>query len=422
MSDLPDYTKYIVQAPRDAIALTLEYGSLTVQPMLTRPAILDGINVKTKIALVTDYLKQCCIKPPACTVAGPAGTMNSYEGGYMCRALILKNGSGERDLARDCLDHWVTLQKANGSFSQSYYPGLNVSGTHDEVEDLQVDSGTAVLCWAMAEYDNIGGGGGTRYKTVVQKGMAFLKELQTHILNKWGVYLLSNMIKDGIYDDVALYADCGECLLAIKAILDTYGAGLTDSNGSSVATLGNDLYDAIGYYAYAGDGGRYWFTGYPDGQQPLVTFTYKEKLVVCQALTSWAVYVWYHSAYNTKPDYTGPCEKTLDCALCLSHGKWGGFIYSPYYGLKDETLYEYVTYTALMVMSMNAVNASKYANYITAGTNFLKWLHLGDGRCFDFVRPSGELDVGRVLVAGIQAKEEFGWLALNPALALLAGA
>jgi hypothetical protein len=85
-------------------------------------------------------------------------------------------------------------------------------------------------------------------------------------------------------------------------------------------------------------------------------------------------------------------------------------------------LYEYVTYTAMMVMAMDAVNSSKYANYITAGTNFLKWLHLGDGRCFDFVRPSGELDVGRVLVAGIQAKEEFGWLALNPALALLAGA
>jgi hypothetical protein len=47
---------------------------------------------------------------------------------------------------------------------------------------------------------------------------------------------------------------------------------------------------------------------------------------------------------------------------------------------------------------------------------------LDDGRMFDFCRPYGELEVGRVLEAGIAAKEEFGFIGLNSALAILAGA
>jgi len=421
MTDLPDYMKYIVQAPRDSIQVSLQYGDLTVQPMLTRPAILNGIDVKTKNALVTDYLKQCCIKPPGVTVAGPSGTMNSYEGGYYSRALILKNGAGERALAKDCLDEWVLNQSADGSWSQLYYPVRNAAGLHDESEDVQVDSGAAVLVWAMADYDAAVGVGSTIYKTVVQKALSFLKTLQDYYYSVHGKALLSNMVRNGVMDTVALMADCGEVLLAINAALDQYGDTLLTSGGASVKTMGNDLYYALGNFCYSGDLGRYWYTGYPVGSMPLVPFTYKEKLTLTQALTSWAVYAWYHGSHNTGADLTDPCEKTLDLALCLTHGKWGGFLYSPYYALVDETRNEYVSYTAQMVIAMNAVNASKYAQYITSGKNFLKWAALDDGRMFDFVRPYGELEVGRVLEAGIAAREEFGFIGLNSALALLAG-
>jgi hypothetical protein len=422
MTDLPDYTRYISQAPKDQIEVTLEYGDLTVQPMLIRPALLNGTVVKDKIALVTDYLKQCCIKPPYVTVAGPAGTMNSYEGGYIIRALIYKAGAGEVALAKNCLDEWVKLQKTDGSWSQSYYPALNAAGSHDEMQDLQVDSGTALLAWAMAKYDASVGAGSVVYKTPVQKAMGFLRDLQYQAAVAGIPPFLVNMRKGGVYDTVALLGDCGECLMAMKACLDQYGADLTTAAGYSVKTMANDLYEAIGIYGYSNDVGRYWYTGYPVGSQPLVAFTYKEKMTMTQALVSQAMYEWYHSAYNTKPDYTGYCEKCLDLTLCLNHGKWGGFLYSPYYGLEDETKDEFVTYTALMVIAMNAVNATKYADYITAGKDFLKWMHIGGGRVFDFVRPHGECEVGKVLEAGIAAKEEFGWLALNPAQAILAGA
>lgn len=422
MTDLPDYTKYVTQAPRDAIAVTLEYGALTVQPMLIRPTLVDGINVKSKPALSTAYIKQCCIKPPYVTVAGPSGTMNSYEGGYYSRALILKAGAGEVALAKNCLDVWVALQKPNGSWSQLYYPTLNAAGLHDEMADLQVDSGTAALIWAMADYDKSVGAGSTVYKTAVQKGLSFLKTLQDYFYSVNGQALISNVVIGGVMDTVALMADCGECLLAINAALDQYGDGLLTSGGASVKTMGNDLYGALGTVCYSGDLGRYWHTSYPVGAETLVPFTYKEKLTLTQALTSQAMYAWYNGTHNTKPDYTAPCEKTLDMTLCLCHGKWGGFLYSPYYGLADETRQEYTAYTALMVIAMNAVNATKYADYLTAAKDFIKWMHLENGRMFDFARPHGELDVGRVLEAGIQAKEEFGFIGLNTALGLLAGA
>lgn len=421
-SDLPDYTRYISQAPKDLIEVSLKYGDLTVQPMLIRAALLNGVDVKSKTALVTDYLKQCCIKPPYVTVAGPSGTMVSYEGGYVIKALIYKAGTGEVALAKNCLDEWVKLQKANGSWSQRYYPVLNKDGSHDEMEDLQVDSGAGVLAWAMADYDASVGAGSAVYKTPVQKAMGFLRDLQYQAAVAGIPAFLVNMVKGGVYDTVALLGDCGECLMSMKACLDQYGADLTTDDGYSVKTMANDLYEAIGLYGYAGDVGRYWYTSYPVGEQPLVPFTYKEKMTLVQAMVSQAVYEWYNSGYCTKPDYTEYCEKCLDCCLCLNHGKWGGFLYSPYYGLADETKDEYTTYTALMVRAMDSVNSTKYADYITAGRNFLKWMHLEGGRVFDFVHPHGELEVGRVLEAGMMKKEEFGWLSLNPALAILAGA
>ena len=420
--DLPDYTQYISQAPKDLIEVSLKYGDLTVQPMLIRPALLNGTLLKDKIVLSTEYIKQCCIKPPYVTVAGPAGTMNSYEGGYITRALIYKAGAGEVALAKKCLDEWVKLQKADGSWSQLYYPALNAADSHDEMKDLQVDSGAGCLAWAMADYDKSVGAGSVVYKTPVQKAHGFLRDLQDHMAVVGLPAFLSNCRKDGVMDDVALLADCGECLMAMKACLDQYGSDLETAAGYSVKTMANDLYEAIGLYGYSGDVGRYWYTSYPVGAETLVPFTYKEKLTLTQAMVSQAVYEWYHSSYNTKPDYTGYCEKCLDLALCLNHGKWGGFIYSPYYGLADENRFEYTTYTALMVLAMNSVNATKYADYITAGKDFLKWMHIGGGRVFDFVRPHGECEVGRVYQADIQATEEFGWLSLNPALALLAGA
>ena len=121
--------------------------------------------------------------PTGATLASPTGNMNSYEGGYIALALIEKNGSGERDLARDILDLWASLQNADGSWYQQYNPYLNASGVHESVEqidetysgDLKVDSGAALLAWAMARYDEVTSG--TRYQSVVRKAMNFLRSL-----------------------------------------------------------------------------------------------------------------------------------------------------------------------------------------------------------------------------------------------------
>jgi len=351
--------------------------------------------------------------------------MNSYEGGYISLALIEKNGSGERDLARDVLDEFAQIQNSDGSWYQQYNPYLNSAGLHDRVDsigagysgDLKVDSGAALLLWAMSRYDQITSG--SRYQTVVRKALNFLRDLQYAHQVAYGTNLISNLVYQGTIDTVALAADCAECLLSMKASMDAYGDSLTTDPASySVKTMANDLYYALCVYSWTGDSGRYYSTSYPVGEETEIPFTYKEKISYTQALCSWANYVFANSGYLTTTDYSSQAEKALDFINTITAGQWGGQHFCPYTGSPDETQEEYAGYTALVTIAMNAVNSSKYASMIAKGVGLLRWMALEDGRVYDIVKPNGEL-----LVSYKSPSEEgYGFLSLPAALSLLAGA
>jgi len=430
VSDLPDYTQYVVPAPRQLIELALPPESGVQQGVNARANLFFGVDKKTSNNLVTDYLKQQCIVPPFVTVASPCGVMVSYEGGYMCRALIYKAGAGEVALAKSCLDEWAALQESDGSWYQQYYPYLNVAGSHTRVAeispgvsgDLKVDSGAALLAWAMADYDASVGPGSTVYQTQVKLALQWLRDAQYQMLVAGHPPLICNMKFEDTWDPVALAADCAEVLLAAKACLDQYGAGLTTSGGYSVRTLADDLYDAMATYLWTGDAGRYYYTGYPLEAQPAIPFTYKQKISYAQALCARAIYTWATSGYLISPDYSAQAEKALDFITTITAGQWGGYLYVPYTGAADETRNEFSAYTAHVAEAMNVVNASKYADHITRCRNFIKWLALSDGRVYDYAMKSGELWVGEVALASGVTAESYGFIALTSALGLLAGA
>jgi len=429
-TDLPDYTKYVAPAPRQQIELVLPPESGVSSQVYARPFRTFAAMEKAALDLATDYLKQYCIMMPYVTVASPVGKMVPYEGGYTCRALISKAGSGEVALAKSCLDVWAALQDTDGGWFQQYEPYLNAAGSHDRVAeiapgvsgDLKVDSGAALLAWAMADYDTSQGGGSTVYKSTVQKALQFLRDAQVAFEAAQGIKLVCNMKYQGSWDDVALAADCAEVLLAATKCLDQYGSDLLTSGGYSVKTFADDLYNAMANYLWTGDAGRYYLTGYPADTQPAIPFTYKQKISYTQALSAWAIKRWATSGYLISSDYSAQSEKALDFINCLTAGQLGGQLYSPYYGALDETRNEYSVYAAQMALACNFVNASKYAHFITKFKNFLKNMALSDGRVYDFVTKQSELWITEVtLASGIKA-EGYGFLALPPALGLLAGA
>lgn len=397
---------------------TLIYGDRGIENMRINPNLISGTLVKGTNNLVTTYLKESCIPAGDVAVAAPTGNMNSYEAGYICKALIFKNGTGERTLAKAILDLWASLQNADGSWYQQYNPYLNAAGVHEKVTwiapgvsgDLKVDSGAAMLACAMSEYDAIGST--TIYKAVVQKALGFLRDLQYAHQVAHGTGLIANLIQDGVIDTMAFSADSSECLLAMTAALTTYGDPLLTTSGYNVKTMANDVYYYLCVSTWTGDAGRYYATTYPIGMGG-----FQEKISFTQALCSWANYVFGTSAFRTVTDFTSQAEKCLDFITTLTAGQWGGQMYNPYTGAAGETQDEFAGYTSLMALAMNAVNASKYAPQIALSINFLKWLALSDGRIYDRVEKTGALWISKV-----GTEEAYGFLSLSVAQALLAGA
>jgi hypothetical protein len=419
-----DFLEELIKGESDTITFTSQVTGETGIMTRIKPNLVSGAAVKSANNLVTTYLKNSCILPPAVAVAAPTGNMNSYEGGYIARALIFKNGTGERDLAKAVLDEFAELQNADGSWYQQYNPYLNAAGLHDKVTtiggeysgDLKVDSGAALLAWAMSDYDKIGTT--TIYKTYVQKALQFLRDLQYAHTVAHGTGLISNMVYEGTTDTIALAADCAECLLAMTAAMDAYGDTLLTSGGYSVKTMANDVYYSLCTSSWQGDAGRYYATSYPIGEQTEIPFTYKEKISYTAALCAWAVFVFTGSGYRTVGDYSAQAEKALDFINTVTAGQWGGQLYCPYTGLADETQDEFSGYTALMLIAVNVVNATKYAQIITKGVGLLRWMALADGRLYDSVKSTGELVVSSLS----SSVEAYGFLSLDMAQALLAGA
>jgi hypothetical protein len=120
----------------------------------------------------------------------------------------------------------------------------------------------------------------------------------------------------------------------------------------------------------------------------------------------------------TTTDFSSQAEEALDFITTITKGQWGGQMYCPFVGNPDETQDEFAGYTALMAISMTAVNSAKYADLISGSLDLLHWMALEDGRVYDVVQNDGIL-----LVSKLSPSEEgYGFLSLPAALGLLAGA
>jgi len=101
--------------------------------------LIRHTSEKTSIASISvDYLKRL-ILPTNVIVADPSGMIVPYEGGYAILALLQKDWTNEKTLAKAVLDKMVELQNTDGSWYQQYYPYKHFG----KYEDRKVDSGTA---------------------------------------------------------------------------------------------------------------------------------------------------------------------------------------------------------------------------------------------------------------------------------------
>ncbi|MEM1536784.1 MAG: hypothetical protein QW577_03170 [Candidatus Bathyarchaeia archaeon] len=422
---------------------SIERGATAVQQ---RFLVMAGTTVKEAYALTTDYIKQAIILPTNVVVADPTGAIVSYEGGWVCRALIYKAGAGEVELARKVLDEFVKMQHPDGSWDQQYYPlrmkdgkYIPVVKTGEPYKDIQVDSGAALLAWAMAEYD--AKMGSTIYRETVRKAFDFLRECQVqHNTMYPDSYLLANQRWDYVagspkWNYAAFTCDSAECLLAALAALDAYGTDLTNTKGYSIKKFGNDIYKTLPK-AWVGDpdptsqDDNYFRTEHPPGSKPWLMpgNIVPQGVSYAQAMTALAIYKWAKSTHRDPalPDYSYLCKRALNWAIALTQGKWGGFYYHPPdtawgmgisgdgYGLYDE----FPAFTALMVIAMKAIDPDYYASHITRAVDFIRLASLPGGRVFNRVKIDGIIDLGEANVPG----DSMHFRALNAAQGLLAGA
>jgi hypothetical protein len=389
------------------VGLYLEYGS----------------SVKPQYVVAPTYLLDSLILSGKVVVSSATGTMNSYEAGYTIVSLLQFGGSTYYSLCQAILDLWASLQNSDGSWYQQYNPyspyGVVAQTSEGTDGNLKVDSGAALLAWAMSYYDQLTSG--TRYKSNVQSALSFLRQLQYAHTVAHSSNLIANVILDGTTDTTALLADCAECLLSTKHAMDAYGVALQTSAGYSVQTFANNLYYSICVVGWRGSSALYFDTSYPYGQNTNVPFNYQEKISYTQALCSWAVYEFAKSAYQNTGDFSGGiCEPCLDFIITVTRGSWGGEYYCPYTAASGQTQDEFAGYSALMCIAAQKVNSAKYASLISGLQSFLKWLALPDGRVCDDIDVTGRL--WRSQISSGSTITEGGFLVLPIAMALLAGA
>ena len=387
------------------------------------PSIVAGTMTKELGVPKTDYIKSACIIPQGITLASPSGNYNSYEGGYISLALLATEKEEDLNIVGEICEKFALLQNPDGSWYQQYNPYPNAEGLHERVPyidegvidgDLKVDSGAALILWAMSMYDKRTGG--QRYKKYVSKALGFLEYLQSKHYAKYHSKMFSNLIYKGEIDTIAFAADTAECILSIKHALDTYGTDLLTPNGTRAQTIGNDAYISLCTQNYAGDGIRYFATTYPIGKDTLIPFGGAEKLSYAQSLGAWAVMDWVGGGYASE-DYTGIANKVLEFINPLTMGQWGGQLFKPYYGEKGETQNEYVTNTALMIIGLIKTDKDRYIHMIKNSIHAMQWLTIDDdGRTYDFVEPSGRLKVA----LRTSSKNGYGFLSLGSAHAVMA--
>jgi len=282
----------------------------------------------TQISLT--YMKRL-ITPSYLTLASPGGMAVPYEGGYACLALMERDWVNEKTLVQNILNKWASLQNADGSWYQQYYPW----GANSRYEDRKVDSGAALLAWSMADYD--ARNASTTFKTYVQKAIDFLYtylrwELASYYEGATLRYkcILKNQIINGVVEQIAFAADVAEAILAMVRALQAYGDPLlTVPNNKDVKTFCRELVEGLDTYLWVA--ANEWFqTEYPLGAQsessPGVYITFEQLISYTQALCAWALKRW-DDTYGTAGAHADMNQKALDRAVVGTNGRWGGFLY-----------------------------------------------------------------------------------------------
>jgi len=247
-------------------------------------------SVPASISL--DYIKSLLL-PTGVPQADPGGMVVPYEGGYAILTLMQKDWTNEKTLAKSILDKMVELQNAYGSWYQMYYP-YKYFGKY---EDRKVDSGAALIGWAMADYDKRNAS--TTYLTSWRKAAAFLKSLEW-VISDYASFVYNQVI-EGVKEQLAFTADMAEIILALLRGLDAYGEDVTDTNGNPMKRYAELLIQGIDLYLWR-QGDFYYQTEYPLGAQSnakrdpstgeITWITLKQLLTFTQALYTWAAKTW----------------------------------------------------------------------------------------------------------------------------------
>jgi len=344
-------------------------------------------------AISVEYLKRCIIATNH-IVANPGGMIVPYEGGYGLLALMEKDWTGNQTLVASVLDAMAALQNTSGevgSWDQMYYPQKNQPPYQDPAgHRRQVDSGAALMAYAMADYD--ARNASTTYQSYWRKAFNWLYSLRWEIAV--GYELIKNQVINGVKEDVAFTADMAEVILAACRGFDAYGNTVTtDPDGIVVRDWIANVVAGIDSYMWE-PANYYYRTEYPSGAESEcrkdpdgnpIYITFKQCVSFAQALIAWAYKKW---DTNYGSNHTDQIKKALDQIIALNQGRWGGFIEHMAYTAYDPPQ-EYTHYAALMRIAMNQVDSTRYARWVSKTQSFLRQCALADGQVMDRVFPDG---------------------------------
>jgi len=353
------------------------------------------------------YLKNL-ILPVNLIIASPGGMVVPYESGYVLLALMEKDWVNEKATVAAVLDKYNTLQNDDGSWYQQYYPW----GAFSKYEDRKVDSGAALLAWAMADYDKRNAT--TGYLVNWQGAMRFLKSLEWSLAA--GQSLLKNQVINGVKEEIAFAADVAEAILVGIRGLDAYDSTIQFGDGDTEPVKDFITRLVAGIDNFLWKSSYDWYqTEYPLGAQsessPGVYITFEQLISYTQALCAWALKEW-DTKYGTPGQHDANSKKALDRTIANNMGRWGGFLYHGTWNYTDPDE-EYTHYAALMGIAMNKLDPTRYGKWIARTLDFMRKAALSDGQVADRVLPDGLAYVN---------PEARGPLAITVASCILAGA
>ena len=334
---------------------------------------------KSGVSSISDeYLKRQIIATNH-IVASPGGMIVPYEGGYGLLALMEKDWTGNKDLVKNVLDAMAALQNTTvqpGSWDQMYHPQKDQQPYQDTAgHRRQVDSGAALMAWAMADYD--ARNSTTTYQTYWQKAVGWIKSLE----NPSVLGCIWNQVISGVKEEVAFTADIAECILAGIRGLDAYGENIGDlPNANMVKGSIRQMVSFIDWYMWQ-EADYYYQTEYPKDSQSEskkdengnpIYITFKQCVTFVQALIAWALHEW-DTKYGTKSNLSqDAAQGQPNVVVSAGEGAW--FAPGDRVLIKDDNSEENNKVQSVngdtLTMENNLAN-----NYTVAANAYVKTMH-----------------------------------------------